>query len=253
METLSFPAALALIEDRSAVLRAAAASAGLAAGVPGCPEWTVADLVAHLGAVQLFWAADVAAGPATSPPDEQTVDDGEPHGDLLEWSADASARLIAELQDAGPDRMCWTWWEEAAVAPNTAAAVARHQVQEVGVHAFDAQQAGGRAEPLPWAVATDGVGEYLTVELPTNGPWPYEPGTVVLETGPGGTWLVSLGPEGVHVLEGGAHGSVNRTATVTADPSDMVLSFYRREIGHPLQIDGDPDLVPQLLAWPNLD
>ena len=77
----------------------------------------------------------------------------------------------------------------------------------------------------------------------------------MLETGTGGTWLVSLGlgPEGVHVLEGGAHGHAHRTATVTADPSDMVLSFYRRDIGHALQVDGDPDLVPQLLAWPSLD
>lgn len=253
METLSFPAALALIDDRSGALRAAAAAAGPAAQVPGCPDWTVADLVAHLGGVQLFWAAVVEAGPASDPPAEDAVGTREPHGDLLGWSADATARLLAALTDAGPDQICWTWWEETAVAPNTAGAVARHQVQEAGVHAFDAQQAGGHAEPLPRAVAADGVSEYLTVELPTNGPWPYEPGTVVFETGAGGVWLVSLGPEGVHVLEGGAHGNVNRTATVRADPSDVVLSFYRRDIGHALPVDGDPDLVPQLLAWPNLD
>lgn len=253
METLSFPAALALIDDRSAALRAAAIAAGMSARVPGCPDWTVADLVAHLGEVQLFWAADVAAGPASGPPAEEAVGDHEPAGDLLRWSAEATARLVTALTDAGPDQMCWTWWEEAAVAPNTAGAVARHQVQEAGVHAFDAQQAGGRAEPLPRAVAADGVAEYLTVELPTNGPWPYEPGTVVLETGAGGNWVIDLGPGGVHVLEGDAHGQVKRTATVTADPSDMVLAFYRRDTGHRLQVDGDPDLVPQLLAWPNLD
>lgn len=253
MESLSFPAALALIDDRSAALRSAAAAAGLQERVPGCPDWSVADLVAHLGEVQLFWAADVAAGPASSPPGDEVVGDTEPQGDLLTWSADATATLIAALTEAGPDRMCWTWWEETAVAPNTAGAIARHQVQEAGVHAFDAQQANGHGEALPWAVGADGVGEYLTVELPTNGPWPYEPGTVVLDTRPGGSWLIDLGPEGVHVLEGGGHGHVKRTATVTASPSDMVLSFYRRDIGHPLQVDGDPDLVPQLLAWPNLD
>ena len=253
METLSFPATLALIDDRSAALRSAAAAAGMADQVPGCPEWTVADLVAHLGVVQLFWAADVAAGPATGPPDEDAIADREPGDDLLGWSAQATARLVAALTDAGPDRMCWTWWEEAAVAPNTAGAVARHQVQEAAVHAFDAQQSGGHAEALPGPVAADGVAEYLTVELPTNGPWPYDPGTVVLETGPGGTWLVSLGPEGVHVLEGGVHGKAHRAATVTADPSDMVLSFYRRDVARPLTVDGDSELVSQLLAWPNLD
>jgi uncharacterized protein (TIGR03083 family) len=253
MESLSFPAALALIEDRSAAMRAAAAASDMAAQVPGCPDWTVTDLLAHVGAVQLFWAADVAAGPASGPPTEEAIGNGEPLGDLLQWSADATAQLVAALADAGPDRMCWTWWEETAVAPNTAGAVARHQVQEAAVHAFDAQQASGYPEPLPAAVAADGVSEHLTVELPTNGPWPYEPGTVVLETGAGGNWVVDLSPGGVHVLAGDAHGHVKRTATVQADPSDMVLAFYRRDIGHPLWIDGDPDLVPQLLAWPSLD
>lgn len=253
MATLSFDAALALIEDRSAALRAAATAAGEAARVPGCPDWTVADLVAHLGEVHLSWAAIVTAGPASEPPSDEAIGDTEPEGDLMTWSAGATGRLLAALREAGPDRLCWTWWAETAVAPNTAGAVARHQVQEAGVHAYDAQQAAGRAEPLPAAVAEDGVSEYLTVELPTNGPWPYDPGTVVLETGPGGSWLIDLGPEGARVLQGDRHGSVKRTATVTADPSDMVLAFYRRDLIHPLHIDGDPDLVPQLLAWPNLD
>jgi uncharacterized protein (TIGR03083 family) len=253
MQTLSFPDMLALIQDRSDALRAAAAQAGLAARVPGCPDWAVSDLVAHLGEVQLFWAADVAAGPAVEPPDEDAIGDREPHGDLLTWSADATAKLVVALREAGPDRLCWTWWEETGVAPNTSEAVARHQVQEAGVHAFDAQQAAGHGLPLPAPVAADGVNEYITVELPTNGPWPYEPATVILETGPGGSWLLDLGTHGVHVLKGDDHGDAKPEATVTADPSDMVLAFYRRETPGELHIDGDAELVPQLIAWPNLD
>ncbi len=253
MQTLSFPDMLALIEDRSDALRAAAAQAGMAARVPGCPDWAVSDLVAHLGEVQLFWAADVAAGPAVGPPDEDQVGDSEPHGDLLTWSADATAKLLAALREAGPDRLCWTWWESAGAAPSTSGAVARHQVQEAGVHAFDAQQAAGHGLPLPAAVAADGVNEYITVELPTNGPWPFEPATVILETGPGGSWLLDLGPNGLHVLQGDDHGDAKPSATVTADPSDMVLAFYRRDLTGELQIDGDAELVPQLINWPNLD
>jgi len=55
------------------------------------------------------------------------------------------------------------------------------------------------------------------------------------------------------VLEGGVHGHAHRAATVTANPSDMVLSFYRRDVARPLTVDGDSELVSQLLAWPNLD
>ena len=76
---------------------------------------------------------------------------------------------------------------------------------------------------------------------------------IILETGPGGSWLLDLGPQGLHVLAGDEHGGVKPTATVTADPSDMVLAFYRRDTAHDLQIDGDAELVPQLINWPNLD
>jgi len=252
MKNLSFPDMLALIDDRSAALRTAAAQAGFEAQVPGCPEWKVKDLIAHLGEVHMFWTAVVAAGAAAGPPDPEVVGDTSPGPDLLAWSAEVSSNLVRELRDAGPDRMCWTWWEEASRAPSTAGAVARHQVQEAAVHAYDAQQAAGRAEPLPAAVAADGVGEYLTVELPTNGPWPYDPATVVLETGPGGNWLLDLGHTGVNVLRGDEHGNAKPSATVTADPSDMVLAFYRRDTIGQLQIAGDADLVPDLLSWPNL-
>jgi uncharacterized protein (TIGR03083 family) len=253
MQSLHFSDMLALIDDRSVALQEAAAQAGFDARVPGCPDWTVSDLITHLGQVQLFWAAVVAVGPADAPPSDDVIGDREPSGDLLTWSADATARLVAALREAGPDRLCWTWWEEVGSAPNTSAAVARHQVQEAGVHAFDAQQAAGHGLPLPYAVAADGVNEFITVELPTNGPWPYEPATIILETGPGGSWLLDLGTDGMHVLEGDEHGGAKPTATVTADPSDMVLAFYRRDTAHPLQIDGHAELVPQLINWPNLD
>lgn len=252
MQKLKFPDMLGLIEDRSAALRAAAGEAGFDARVPGCPDWSVADLVAHIGEVQLFWAAVVGAGEADGPPGHETVGDTEPHGDLLAWSADATDRLVLELRNAGPDRMCWTWWESSG-APMNSEAVARHQIQEAGVHAYDAQQAAGRPQPLPDAVAADGVGEYLTVELLTNGPWPFQPGTVVLETGAGGSWVLDLDTPAVTVLLGDEHGDAKPVATVTADPSDMVLSFYRRDPIGKLQITGASDLVPQLLDWPNLD
>ena len=252
MKNLSFADLLGHIEDRSAALRAGAADAGFDARVPGCPEWSVADLVAHLGEVQLFWTAVVGAGEAEGPPDSETVGDTKPHGDLLAWSADATDRLVLELRDAGPDRLCWTWWESSG-APTNSAAIARHQVQEAAVHAYDAQQAGGKAQPLPPEVAADGVGEYLTVELLTNGPWPYDPAAVVLETGAGGSWVLDLDTPSVTVLRGDEHGGARPTATVTADPSDMVLSFYRRDPIGQLRIEGAAELVPQLLNWPNLD
>jgi hypothetical protein len=66
MPSLPFANVLKLIEDRSAALRAAASDGDLDSRVPGCPDWSVRDLIAHLGEVQRFWAAVVATRSTTS-------------------------------------------------------------------------------------------------------------------------------------------------------------------------------------------
>src|ERR1700740_3756653 len=110
MEKLSFPDMLDLIEDRSRALRSAAAEAGFDAQVPVCPDWKVADLIAHLGKVHFFWTAAVGAGEAANPPGPDLVGDTAPQGDLLAWSADATDRLVLVVRNAAPHRMCRTWW-----------------------------------------------------------------------------------------------------------------------------------------------
>ncbi|MFB7256240.1 maleylpyruvate isomerase N-terminal domain-containing protein [Streptomyces nojiriensis] len=68
-ESLEFSALLQLIDERSAAFRSAVAAApGLDAPAPSCPEWTLFDLVHHLGTGQRWWAAIVAAGRAEAPP-----------------------------------------------------------------------------------------------------------------------------------------------------------------------------------------
>ena len=196
MSTLTFPQMLKLIEDRSAVLRAAAAEVDLDSLVPGCPDWSVRDLVAHLGEVQRTWAYIVAAGPSDEPPGEDEIPATEPDGDLLAWSAAGTGQLVRALAAAGPDQGCWTWWAAVSPAPATAGAVARHQVQEAAVHAFDAQEAAGHAEPLPAEVAADGIDEFVTVGLASMGPWPHEPGEVAFAADGAGTRVVDLGADG---------------------------------------------------------
>ncbi len=131
----SYPEYLKLIDDRSAALRAAVSAApDLEARVPGCPAWNLKDLVLHLGHVQRFWAVVVAAGEADAPPPRESIPGAVPAGDLLEWSAESTERLVAALGAAGSDAPSWTWWPSAAGA-RSSSAVARHQVAEAGVHA----------------------------------------------------------------------------------------------------------------------
>lgn len=45
--------------------------------------------------------------------------------------------MLDAMRAAGPDRGCWTWWGNSQ-APETSGAVARHQIQEIAVHTYDA-------------------------------------------------------------------------------------------------------------------
>lgn len=248
--TPAFPALLSLVESRSAALRgAAAAAAGLAARVPGCPDWSLFELVAHVGEVQRFWAAVVAAGPAGQPPAPEAVGDTAPHGDLLDWSRQGTEQLLAALRAAGPDRGCWAWWDASAV-PRTAGAVARHQVQEAAVHAYDAQEAAGRPSPVPATVALDGLAEFFTLSLGTAGPWPHRPARVVWHTAEGPSWCVALSVRGAVVA---APTDQEPDAAVSGPASALLLSLHSRRSLEGIRVDGDRAVVEAVRGWPSLD
>ncbi len=246
IETPPFAELLTLVDDRSAALRAALAAApDHDARVPGCPDWTLRDLAAHLGEVQRFWAVVVRAGAADGPPPPEARGDTAPHGDRVEWSAESTRLLLAALTEAGPDAPCWTWWA-ASGAPMTAGAVARHQVQEAAVHAYDAQAAVGRPEPVPAAVAVDGVAEFVVVGFGSSGPWPHRPARVVLAAVEGPSWTVDLTPDGARA---DPPASGEPVVTVRGPAGDLLLALFGRISFEDLAVDGDAAVLDQLSAW----
>jgi len=245
-ETPSFPELLSLIDERSAALREALASApDLRGRVPGCPDWSLTDLVTHLGNVQRFWAAVVKAGAADGPPSDSSRRGVEPEGDLEQWSAESTRLLLAALGEVGPGAPCWTWWP-ASSAPRTSGAVARHQVQEAAVHAFDAQETIGKREPIPASAAVDGVDEFLRVSFGSDDPWPHRPARVAFAATEGPSWTLDVTPTGVH-LQPAAGG--DPLATVHGSASDLVLALYGRIPLDNLRVDGDRDAVEDVITW----
>lgn len=253
LPALCFPDWLELVEERSAVLRKAAGAANEQARVPGCPDWTVRDLVTHLGGVQRFWAAAVTAGPAVRPPAEEAVNGRAPTADLLSWSARSTALLLDALRGAGPDAGCWTWWAESG-NPATAGAVARHQVQEAAVHARDAQEAAGAPEPLPPGLAVDAVDEFLHVGFGSMDGWPHSPARVALVSDEGPAWTLILDATGASAVRGGPGEGPEPGAMVSAPAGELLLTLYRRTPwdGPALRVAGDAALVRQLVVWPPL-
>ncbi|WP_328467340.1 maleylpyruvate isomerase family mycothiol-dependent enzyme [Actinoplanes sp. NBC_00393] len=245
-----FPELLSLIVGRSAALRdAAAAAPDRSVRVPGCPDWSLHDLVAHLGAVQRFWAVTVSLADDSAPPTVEQRPDQSPHGDLLEWFEESTRLLVTALRAAGPDAPSWAWWG-ASGAPLTAGAVARHQVQEAAVHAFDAQEALGKPEPLPAAVAVDGVAEFLSVGLGSLGAWPHRPARVQLQAIEGPSWTVDLSPTGALADPAASGAPVTR---IQGTASELVLVLYRRIALDEVRIDGDRAVAEQLREWSKMD
>ncbi|MEU3792331.1 maleylpyruvate isomerase family mycothiol-dependent enzyme [Streptomyces fructofermentans] len=251
--TPDFEELLSLIEDRSAALRAEfAASPDPGVRVPSCPDWSLGDLVEHLTGVHRFWADTVEAGPAGRPPAEASAEapaDAPASADLLDRSVVATERLVAVLRSAGPAAGCWTWWGDADV-PMTSGAVARHQVHEAAVHAFDAQLAAGAPQPVPASVALDGIDEFIGVGHGTAGPWPYEPVRIGLHTDEGRSWVVELTASGSRVVDSGPDGT---DAGLRGPASDLLLTLHGRLPLDSLRGEGDRATLRTFLSRPDLD
>lgn len=254
-KTLEFPVLLQLIDERSVAFRAAVASApSLDVRVPTCPEWTLFDLVRHLGGVHRGWSANVAAGPAAAP--AETASEGAPAAPrereaLLAWSAESTAHLLSALREAGPDRGCWTWWGTSQ-SPQTSGAVARHQLQEVTVHTYDAQITVGSPEPLPQEAALDGVDEFLSTCCATASAWPHEAADVDFHATEGRSWRLSLSADGARSTPLAAPGTLPAAgagASAWGTAGELVLTLYGRIPVDSLKLDGDKHLFDLLQAW----
>lgn len=256
-KTLEFPDLLRLIDERSTAFRVAVASApSLDVQVPTCPGWTLFDLAQHIGEGRRSWAATVAAGPAAT---RKSALEGAPTAPrereaLLAWLAESTQQLLDALREAGPDRGCWVGWV-GSQSPHTCGAVARHQVQEIAVHTYDAQLTAGGPQPLPDEVAVDGVEEFQFTCCATTSAWPHKPAIVDYHATEGRSWRLWLSADGARAARlstpGTAVGEDPDTADVSArgTASELVLAFYGRIPLDFLKLDGDRRIFDQLIAW----
>ena len=260
--TLTFSDHLRLIDDRSAAFRAAIAAAPsldvrvLTSDPHATPDRTLFDLVQHVGIGRRKSAAIVAAGPADAPPEQSAWMDGagapRERDALLTWWAESVDRLTSTLRAAGPDRGCWTWWDDSP-SPQTSGAWARRQVPELAVYTYDALCTVGASEALPAEVALDGFDDCQFTLCATTAAWPHEPAVVDYHATEGRSWRLRLDRDGARVIRLGSPAAeadphiVDASATGTA--SDLVLFFYGRIPMESLELGGDRGIFDQLIAW----
>jgi uncharacterized protein (TIGR03083 family) len=223
-------------------LAEAAAAVDLDAPVPHCPDWTVRDMVRHLGGVHR-WAATYVAGGRRRPMDEDEErrvmawpgDDGA----LLGWFREGHANLVKTLEAAPADLECWSFLP----APSPLAFWARRQAHETAIHRADAQRStGGPVTPFAPELAADGVEELLLgfASRRSGRLRADPPRTLGLHaTDLGADWLVRVEPDRIMVSRepGDADWSVAGVA------SDLYLLLWNRRDTEGLQVDGDPALL----------
>ncbi|HWI43063.1 MAG TPA: maleylpyruvate isomerase N-terminal domain-containing protein [Nocardioides sp.] len=149
-----------LLEEHTGRFADVLATGDLAAPVPACPDWTLADLGEHLRSVHA-WAthAVVEGNPDGAPPPVA----GPGREALVAGYREAAGSLVAVLRRTPPDAPAWTF----GPAP-VSAFWRRRQVHEVTMHVYDALASQGRAEE--WSIAPelawDGVDEVVSLFYP---------------------------------------------------------------------------------------
>jgi uncharacterized protein (TIGR03083 family) len=127
--------------------------------IPTCPEWTLRQLVTHVGRSQR-WAAEItrtrsdAFIPFREVPDGRLPDD---RADQCAWLRAGAGLIVDAVREAGSG-LVWS-----PTGPRPAAYWIRRMAHETLVHRADAQLAAG-AEPEPFIeadVAADAIDEWL--------------------------------------------------------------------------------------------
>jgi len=238
---------LGCLADDYARLRAVA-PVDLAAAVPTCPGWTVADLTRHVGQVYLHKTQAMREGaePEQWPPKE--LADVEPLV-LLER---AYADLVAEFAARKPADPAGSWYRP----DQTVGFWSRRMAQETVIHRIDAELGTGQpVAPVPADLAVDGIDELLKVFLAYSVAEWGDYFTSILASSPGWTytvrtdgaaWRLRTGP-GLVAVDDGPDDAAD--VTISGPPTALLRWVWNREsAGEPsaVTVDGPPQALDEL-------
>ncbi len=221
------------VVNQTDLVRGGVEGADLSATVPTAPDWSLADLLRHLGGNLRAVEMAVRTGTAVTEPDRQVPGHGGPAGDdpavLAAWLSEAAGRFAGTLAEAGPDVEAQVWvvrWPTAAWARRAAHALLGHRADAAGTV--------GAAFPADPDLAADAVDEFLDLmsspEVAGTAPdGPGPAGTIHLhatDTGPGvpSEWLVELGSPTFTWR----HAHEKATVAIRGPIADVLRVAYRR-------------------------
>jgi uncharacterized protein (TIGR03083 family) len=230
---------LDILDREAAVFADALRDGNLAAIVPGCPGWSLAELGRHLGSVHRWARVAVTRDPSAGAP---RGDSSPPRNDaeVHEWFVEGATGLLHTLRGTDPERPCWTM-----APPATARFWLRRQAHETTLHRWDAGDCLGGAPRIAPEVALDGLDEAVRMFLPRQ-----------VRLG-----RLAKAPDVVHLVAGddrfvvtsdAEHRDDAPLAVVSGAPDALLLLLWGR-IGvedERLRLDGDVDATTAFLGRP---
>jgi len=229
-----------------------AAGADLTRPVPTCPEWTMRQLITHVGRAHR-WAAAIVTTRSAVPipfrevPDGKLPENPREHGD---WLRTGAAGVIDAVRAAG-DEQVWTH-----PGPGPASYWARRMAHETAVHRADGQIALGQRPRIDAVIAADGIDEWLGF-LAAPEPGEDRPSLAGLHGKAlhvhvtdgevaAGEWMIFPAAGGITVEPGHGKGDV----AVRGPASDLLLVLMRRlpPGDPPVEVLGDRAVLDELLA-----
>ncbi|MEU4213263.1 maleylpyruvate isomerase family mycothiol-dependent enzyme [Streptomyces sp. NPDC026206] len=201
--------------------------------VPGCPGWTLVDLVRHTGSVQR-WFSVLLRQRVQERPLSREVELRLPEHEAgyADWLAASAAEAASAFASVDPDAPMWAWG-----ADHHARFWVRRMLFETLVHRADAELAVGLRPVIDRHLATDGVDEFL-VNLPFAAP--FAPKVAGLRgdgetirfrcTDTSGDWFVRLRPDGFGLdpARTDAGTAAAADAAVHGTAADLLLLVYGR-------------------------
>jgi uncharacterized protein (TIGR03083 family) len=201
--------------------------------VPGCPDWSLAELADHLGFIHRNVTRTVLL-PAEERMQWLPVPD--PTGDPGPWIREGVDQLLDALHRdgdgtvatfIGPRPRRW-WW--------------RRQAHETSLHRWDAESAIGAPTPIAPELAVDGVDELFETFLPRVPPDRLggDGATVHLHaTDTDGEWVLRFDADAVRIERAHRKGDV----AARASASDLLLFLYGRRSPAELEVFGDSTIL----------
>ena len=198
------------------------ARSDLRAGVPTCGDWTLRDLVGHMGWVHALVGAYVSTR-ATAPLTKDQMPNAPADDSAVDFAAESLGRLVDALGSIDSDTPVWNW----SLRPD-AGFYFRRMLHETSIHRFDAENAVGAITPVDGDHARDGVSEFFEFVLPNaqrRKPRELPAGSLHLHRTDGeGEWIVRAEGDSV-VFE---HAHAKGDAAVRGPASALFLAVWNR-------------------------